>query len=445
MQQRKIILTGAALLCRCLSFYPVWLLLLALHRTGGFLPSIGVLLAVVLLPAGCTRICKEHFRSGSSAGRAIAGTVLLLSGAAGVYLVRQLSGSLFTGLVTVFPALLVTQRKLEAEPDELFQINAYAAMLSGCVIVTAMLAIADLPYHISLTAGVIGLISAVYFLLRNQFMLLRFVNRRSTGEADVPQDIRRSNLGLVCGVIILLAVIWLCRVPMLHLLQWMQEAARQLAIWLLEGITRLFAWLGGKAPEQAMEEAGEMPGEMRYGGKSSPLWLLLWVPVIWVAWYMWRTLLSDWGYDLRLWMTRLLRRFRRQEDAETLRLRQEQAEYYDTETLLAPARSAKQRRRNWKKELRSWQKTADSAEKYYQGYGLLLRAPCWAEEELRGSDTAQEIREKWMQAHLPRELLDAVTDAFHADRYAEQGLPPGALSALAHALSTVADSKSASA
>lgn len=431
---RKLILTGTALFCRCAAWYPIWLLVLSLGKAGGVYASMCTLLLCSVPAAVCVRICRLHFRKNSLRARFFSAAATVLAAAASIYMVRHFSGSLIAACITAGLTVLCPLRGIEAEPEDLFPVNAYVAFLTGAVIVTAMLSVAHLPAHSGLTLCAVGLISALYFLLRNQFMLLRFVNRRSSTEADVPKEIRRSNLMLVLGVILLLAVLWVFRAPLLHLMAWMQDAARWLAGTLLELITRLIARLGGNAPDPMPADTGSTAPEPSFHGKSNPLWMLLWIPVFAIALYMWRTLLSDWVYDIRLWISQLLRKFRHDEDAEAACRRNEAAEYYDTETVLRPEQTARKRRMRWKKALRRWQKLPDSTEKFYAGYQLLLQAPCWTDSELCDSDTVREIREKWMQHHTPQDALDAVTDAFHTDRYAEQGLPSEAIAALTHAL-----------
>lgn len=434
---RKILLTAAALFCRCAAWYPLWLLLLSLHA-GGVLPSMGVLLLCALTAGICVRTFRLHFRKSSLRAGLLSGAVTAIAAAASVLLVWRFSGGLIAACITAALTILCTLRGVTAEPEDLFPLNAYAAFLSGAVIVSAMLSIAHLPAHSELTFCAVGVISALYFLLRNQFMLLRFVNRRSNTETDVPKAIRRSNLMLVLGVILLTAAVWVFRAPMLRAMQMMQDAARRCAGILLDLLTRLIAALGGNAPESVPPEPDSAAPEPPVYGRSNPLWLLLWIPVLAAAWYVWRMLLSDLVYDIRFRMAQFLRRLRRQEEDEADALPRENAEYYDTETVLRPEQAPRQRRSLWKRELRRWQKLPDSAEKFYAGYRLLLRAPCWEQDELCDSDTVREIRAKWTQQHTPQTALDAVTDAFHADRYAEQRLPADAITELTKALKCIA-------
>ena len=56
---------------------------------------------------------------------------------------------------------------------------------------------------------------------------------------------------------------------------------------------------------------------------------------------------------------------------------------------------------------------------------------------LKDADTVREVRDKWAAYYKPEKLLDAVTADFHADRYAETGLPPEAIADLWTALTYI--------
>ena len=170
-------------------------------------------------------------------------------------------------------------------------------------------------------------------------------------------------------------------------------------------------------------------------GEFNPFWLLLWIPVILVAVVIWRNLLSDWVYVLRSMIARLIAflrgDFRR---SDTKRHKSAPGEFFDTETILRRPLTAREEKRRWRKMLRAWKAMPDSREKFYAGYQLLLTAPAWETGELRDSDTVREIRGKWLAHHTPQDALDAVTAAYHTDRYAERGLPERAIPELAAAL-----------
>ena len=70
----------------------------------------------------------------------------------------------------------------------------------------------------------------------------------------------------------------------------------------------------------------------------------------------------------------------------------------------------------------------------YDGYLLLTEAPAWADTKLKASDTVREIQQKWADTHSPADALDAVTAAYHTDRYAEKDLPADAVSKLTDTL-----------
>ncbi|MBR4199859.1 MAG: hypothetical protein IKQ91_01100 [Oscillospiraceae bacterium] len=432
---RKILLTGAALFCRCAAWYPVWLLLLSLCQKAGMLPAMGILLLCAFAAAAAVRIVRMHFRPSSQWPRILSAAVILSAAAASGWFVYRLTGSVLTAGVLTALTVFVPQRHIDAEPDMLFPDNGYIAFLTGSVLVSILLSAAHLPVSSNLTLGTVGGLSAVYFLLRNQFMLLRFVNRRSRTETDVPREIRRSNLALVTVVIVLLTLVWIFRAPLVQLLEWMIDAAKWAVFTVLKFLTAITAKLGGDAPEasEGVDEA-EMISQY-YTGRRNPLWLLLWVPIIAVTVHIWRVFLSDWAEEIRYRLGMLLKRLRsRNAENDAQRPVRGEQDYYDTETVLRKEQSRKKRQAQWRKSVLRWQKQPDSAEKFYEGYRLMLAAPCWAADELQDSDTVREIREKWLRQHTPPELLNTVTDAFHTDRYAELGLPADAIAELGKAL-----------
>ena len=188
-------------------------------------------------------------------------------------------------------------------------------------------------------------------------------------------------------------------------------------------------------PADAVEEVIEEEPALAppVPGKTNPLWLLLWIPVIAVAYKIWREFLSDWVYDIRMLLLDFIARLRKSDQEGEIR-RSESADFYDTETNVAREKSDRSKQRTWRRDFRRWLSMPDGREKFYAGYRLLLEAPGWQEHPPLGADTVREIREKWAAYYTPKEALDAVTADFHADRYAESGLPPEAIADLDKAL-----------
>ena len=431
-QDRIPLLTFSALLCRVLSWFPLWMLLLGLHGSG-LLPASGILLGSTLLSALCGRFFLLHFRLSPRRGTSCLFLTASLCAAGCIYALYLLTSSIWTAGIAAALTFLFTHRRLDAEPDALYPVGAYAAFLTGSVLTPVLLRIADRLIERNLLLAVIGVISGIYFLLRNQFMLHRLVNRRSAAETAVPQDIRRGNLMLVGGVIAVLAVVFIFRAPLLTALNALRDGTAAAVRWLIDLLMRVIARLGGDAPESA-EIAEEAAQEgMMQTGSSSPLWLLLWIPVIAAAVYMWHVLLSDWFYDFRIWFGSFLKRLRRSQEAEEQAAPAADAEYYDIETVMRPA-AEKRSRQSRRKALRRWKQLPDSPEKFYAGYQLMLDSPSWESDELRSSDTAREISGKWSAKHIPRGALDAVTEDLQTDRYAENGLPEQAVRDMAAVL-----------
>lgn len=431
MQSTKY-LTVPLVLCRTLAWSPFWMLILSLRQPDILLPCTGILTAAAALTALAVRAFRLHFRPLPAAICS-----LLLGLPAAVLcgdLLWTMGGSIFSACLLTAVTFFAVIRGVESEPDQLFPVTAYTAFLTGMVLVYALLHSAQLPVSGAYMLGITGLLSACYFLLRNQLMLLRLAGRRSAISGDVPADIRRGNLLLAAGMILLLALVFCFRAPLVQLLHLMQDGARRLAFAILTAITKTVSWLGGDAP--VTEDAQPDPDTLReLSGKSSPLWLLLWLPILAAAVYIWNIFLSEWFYTFRELLAGFILRLHGDAPEKTdVKAPPEEAAYFDTAVLTRPERSQRQKRRSWRKKLRAWERMPDSREKFYAGYRLLLEAPVWAQSELRDADTVKEIREKWLRQHTPENLLDRATDDFHAERYAQQALPPQAIESLAKTL-----------
>ena len=447
-------LAAAAILCRSLAWFPVCMLLLSLRSSDGQIRILKAMLSEVMVTLNAAdqvimpslticgislalqmtaRMIGERFRTSPRTAFALKLAAAIPAAALSVFLVFRLSGSLFSAAVLTAAAVLLPLRKLDSPPDKLFCQEHFAAFLTSVLISALLLYIAELPMLTGWFFAVTAVVSVTYLLLCNRFMLLRLVNRRSNTEAPVPQDIQRGNLILVVGVILLFAAVFLFRKPLIALLCLMRDTAAKFCGYLLLLIIKADEKNAGIPEEEEIVE--DVTNYLLTPGKASPLWALMWIPVIWVAWVIWRNLLSDWVFALRNAFERLLA-FLRGGHVKAGRFTPppDSDEYYDTETTERRGNSVKDIRRQWRRKLRAWKSLPDTREKFYAGYQLLLTAPVWEQKELRDADTVREIRQKWMQHHTPQEALDAVTEAFQHDRYAERGLPEQAIAELAAAL-----------
>lgn len=427
-------LTFIALICRALGWYPLWLLLFTLDGRGDMFPAMGVLFGVSLVSAGCLRILLLRLYAHKRLAFLLSLLQTFLAAAAAAAGCRLLGCGMFISILAAAVTVISTHCRLRGETDTLFPVNAFAAFLSGVAVSTAMLRIAHQTTYIMQTIAVAGFVAALFFLLRNQLMLRRFVNRRSSTATDVPQEIRRSNLLMVGGIIALLAVVFIFHEPLVRLLLQIQNALIRLLFALAGFILHLVERLKGDPPSEILEETAEDVTRRLASGSHSPLWLLLWIPYIAVAVFIWREFLSDWVYDIRMLLQDLRARLRKQDKAAAQIRRTEREEYYDTETKLKRENKSSRLKKEWRRALRRWQSMPDGSEKFYKGYRLLLDAPCWTENLLLDSDTVREVREKWAAYYTPQDALDAVTADFHADRYAEKGLPAEAIRDLTAAL-----------
>lgn len=428
---RKI-LTLLAVCCRCGVWFPLWMFMLSLCPDCPTLPAMGLLFGTGVCAALWKRFCERRFLHGRTAFLIALLPAMLLC--CGCVLCLHLIACRFAvciplSVITVFAVMTGAQQ----QPEELCSATAYAAFLSAVVIAAGAMHYAELPVPMLLLLTVTGVISAVWLLLRNQFMLLRMVNRRSTADTDVPPDILRHNLKMVFAIALAVAALMIFRRPLMQVLIWMQDAARDLVSAVFSLLARFVEWLdSGEIELPEIDETDYSPKFKR--GTMNPLWLLMWIPFIAVAVIVWKNFLSDWYYDLRDFLRAFIKRMRTRRAPAGAAPEIIQADFYDTETDVRRLPSAKQEKREWRRKLRAWMRLPDSREKFYAGYVLLTEAPAWADTKLRASDTVREIQQKWAEAHTPANALDAVTAAYHANRYAEKELPPDAVAKLTETL-----------
>lgn len=430
-------LAAVAMLFRCLMWFPVWMLLLSFQWQGveNLLPCTGLLLGASYLTAIWARIWKLHFGTVYPMRGRMMSLLLLVPAICGtVYLLQRMTGDMVYSVLLAGVTMTVLCATAHKPAETLYAAPVYGAYLVLTVCALLFLMLAGLPVPMTLVLILTGVQSAGFFVLRNQFMLRRLVNRRSNRETDVPRDIRRMNLALTGMIFLILIGGLLLRKPLGELIRLMETVA-VLAVRLVLTVFYKAVNLFDGEPTGYSEAETVNPAELMQpaDGKLSPLWMLLWIPVLLAAFRVWQVFLSEWFYDLRMALGRMIRRLRgKPEPAERVLAVTENAAYTDTETRTEKKPSARQERRTWRKEFRAWERLPDSAEKFYAGYQLLLRAPAWQGEPPRASETVREIREHWKS--LCCGSLDAVTDDFHAHRYAEQTLPQQALADISAAL-----------
>lgn len=426
------ILTFFAVCCRCAAWFPLWLMLFSLNLSVPMLPGMAMLFGTAVCAVFWKRFCEKRFLRGRTAVLVEAASVLLLTAGCAFCLTCLHCGAVMGTFMTAM-TLLFVMFKAEKPSDELYTEGQHVVFLTGNLVAALLLHLAHLPVPLTMILTVTAAVSACRLLLLNQFMLLRLVNRRSASETDVPKAIMHSNLKMVGGILLVILCLLFFRRPLLQMLIWMQDAARAAVSGCFTLLTRLIAWLDSHDGEALPQLEQDTAPKFQRGG-FNPLWLVLWVPFIAVAVIVWKNFLSDWVELLRDLLIAFIQRLRGTKTRTAGGPLPEQADYFDTVTDERPPRNEKQTRREWRRKLREWMRLPDNSEKFYVGYVLLTEAPAWSDTKLCASDTVQEIRAKWADAHTPAEALDAVTKAYHADRYAEQGLPPEALAALTDTL-----------
>ncbi len=212
------------------------------------------------------------------------------------------------------------------------------------------------------------------------------------------------------------------------------DALKTLIRLIFLGLSRLTAWLGGSTPEEPTETEEPGGAAQILQDDGSALWSLLLIPLIPFVIHIWKQFIGDWVFDISEWLRDFLARLRGGR-AVSAAAPGEASEFTDTEALARPQQSTdRSQKKHWLRDYRKWRKTPDSAEKFYEGYALMCQAPAWGDSPPAPSDTALEIAGK-------RDgTLDAVTEALHRNRYAQQPLPDSAVTEIGTVLEDMARS-----
>lgn len=431
------VLTVTALICRAMCWYPVWMLVCALCNPA--LPHLPLITAALTGSGAVSAflICKIRNRRGGTHLLCTVGAAILCA-AAGYAVFRLTGGTVLPAVTLPITAFCTAMAASDKSADMLFSPTRFGAMMIGVVLTVGLMFTASLPVPVTETAAVCAIAAVGFLFLRNQSMLQRMVSRRSGGEGSVPQEIRRSNLRMVFILLIALTAVFFLRGQIL----WLLEALRDLAIAALRigftGLRRFFAWLGGDPPlpadpAEAIEDgAMEQPEEGRFTWLIN---LIIIIPTLLIAAYVWKQFVSDWLADFRDAVVSLIQRMRAKRTVHHTHGAADGA-YTDTESDVKPEPRRKRRIRAWMKQFRAWQKMPDQPEKFYAGYRLLLESPAWTDTPA-AADTARELCAKWRMQNADDTSLDAPTAALEQDRYALNGLPASAYAELSAALSNL--------
>ena len=414
-----------------MSWFPVWLLAcvmfpqLSLPEVTAVLTGCGTLSGI--------GICRFRSKHGKMHPVCAAAAVLLCAGSG--FLILHRFGTLFPAVVLPAVSLFSALRASGKTTEELFSPTGFGTFMTGTAILAICFGIASLPFDIVTTAGVCAVITVCFLFLRNQTMLHKMVNRRSSTEQEIPQDIRRSNLRLIVILLVILSLLFLFREPIWQLLGVLRDVLLAVFLFLARNIRKFFSWLSSDPvdePQDAFEEGGDMPYAE---GNNWLINLLIILPTALIAVYVWKQFLSDWVETVRDAMIAWIMRLRARK-AGMHHSGSADGAFIDTESSVLPDRPKKRQRKQWRRKLRAWQKMPDQPEKFYAGYRLILDAPAWTEKP-DCAETAREICRKW-HSQVPEFPLDSPTAALEFDRYAMEGLPDHALSELHDALLKIA-------
>ena len=423
---------------RTLCLLPVWMTLSNIVKKAVIPPLFycSILLFCGMLNAITARGCAQYYAKTPLTIRLIRYTVMLAAAIGTIWLCHHWIGLPCAVLLTC-TTLLYSKGSAKRSADQLFDINAFVGFLTLHTLAAMVLNSVALspPLYVFVAAAAVQ--TAIFLLLRNQYTLLRLVNRRSDDALPIPKEIRRINLQLILLVLGITAALFLFSKPLAFLMETLGNGGKWLLRMILQGMTYLIQTLSGSKPAvpTPVPDAGAPPLPDNTDGNPwwNLLWLLLIPPILWI----WKTLLSDWFYQIRLHFAALsLRRHQANRSKQEIHAA-ESEEYTDIETICAPLAHAspKAKQRLWKKQFKKWKGTAPSMTKFNEGYRLMLTAPAW-QQDPHPSDTPYEIladSQTQISASAQKPLAQ-ITNAFAQIRYAEQPMPLEALSAMEQTL-----------
>ena len=423
--------------CRSLGWFPVWLLLLVISQQtqSAVLLCSAMFFGTGLLCGVWQRIRKVVLRHRM---RAFSAFLLILPPAAAGAGTFFLTQRIFTACFMPLVMMIFCIKGAASDTAKIYDRTLYIFTLTGAVLTALMFKVTQLNPQTVLMFSLTAAVSAGYLILRNQCMLQRLVSRRNDGGGVVPKDIRRHNLYLVAGILVGLSLLLLLREPVADFFTGIARGLVTLFVMGIKFITSIVSKSEGDPLDGTEADAAQQAEQLAEAGTSSPLWNLIWIPIILVMFFFWRMIFRAYAYDIREWFRKLREQMHRKPAVREFHA--ETGEYTDTETDALPedVTGSRAQHRKWAKQFKAWEKTPDSPEKFYAGYQLLLSLPAF-EPHPEDADTVLEVLEKW---HKYRENeLDTVTDEFSSDKYEEKGLASSAVSDMHTALLAVSKLK----
>ena len=306
------------------------------------------------------------------------------------------------------------------------------AALYGCAILAAnLLGIpADVPVFILLFAAA----TVIYLVQANQSNIDYLMARRKHPLSQLPEKIRRYNLFLTGGMVIFLFLLFLLKDWLAAALGWLGELLRK-------GIVYLLSLMDNKTEYTPPSSGNQLPPELEQitqeASGSNPIaqaifYIVVSIILVGVIIIYRKEILSAFLGIYRRMKKLLSRILHRKYEAK--RVVDDSSEYYiDIEEELLPFEDQSPRRRlasplrQWRKEVRRYEKMAGGEEKFRRGYALILKWLIIQKIPIRPADTTLEILDK-AQASIPRQEFAPSTEAYNALRYGEREFPPEKLS-----------------
>lgn len=302
------------------------------------------------------------------------------------------------------------------------------------------------PIELSVSVFIALFVLLNFFVMSNQSNLETLMERGSHGLEYLPRRIRSFNLGLVVGLYVLLAALYLFRDPIGTVLSRLGDLLLAAARAVYQFLAMLFS---GFADTPADPAADPLPqNDMQFipqNDYSDIINLILWIffiaLLVVVVWYYRRQILDALRELFGALADHLYRLFH--PSGRQVQTERESVDYIDEITELPRGRKNLRTRdgrslRRWKLAYRRYRKMPDGPEKYREGYRLILLWLSLKKKPQEKSRTPREIFTATSQ-EIPSPAYRQTTDGYEEIRYGEEPVSAQEMAALSETLRNLAE------
>lgn len=313
------------------------------------------------------------------------------------------------------------------------------------VAVIALLAWQDKPIELSVSIYIALFVVFNYFVICNQSNLEALMERGSHGLEYLPRRIRSFNLSLVIGLYVFLAALFLFRREIGLFLTWLGNVLFQAVAALFQFLSQLFSG-GEKEPVSPVAESVEnniqfIPQNDYSDLINAILRICFAALFVWLIWYYRRQIWEGLRQIFEVLSEHIYRIFH--PTAEKREKERESVDYFDEIITLPREKNSSYRYeerslRRWRAAYRRYKKMKDGAEKYREGYRLILVWLALQKNPQEKSRTPREIFSA-TNGQITVPSYREATGGYEDLRYGEESVCEEKIQALSETLQRLAE------